>query len=589
MADHVPAQANRPKRRVEGWRLIVLLLCAQSTWAADAIDQQIEQALRLRSSSPAQFDLVLADLQAQANSVNESQKRYIRYLQAYKLTFTGDFSGSIAQLAPLFEPSSPQDLQVRAGSLLVNNFAATRQFSEGLVALDSYLPLLEQTVDLEPRHQGFLAAGIFYNQLGQFELGQQSAERVLSEVASPRSRCFAVNLKIEAMIGRKAAPADDAEFVGALNQCQTAGEFAVAGFVGLNLARKMQAEQRLEDAINVLEKQAASVAQSRYPRLMGENHSLLAELEFSVNQWDAAQRHAQEAVRLSDGTPFSLPLVIAHRTLYQLAKRRGDSAAALRHYRRYAQADKAYLDDVKARELAFQMARHETLQKNQTIELLNQRNAVLQLEQQVIWRTTQAVGLLAALLALLAASIAFWGYKVKRLQMAFRELAETDTLTGLSNRHHFVREAEQTLAKCQKDGADAALIMIDLDRFKQINDRYGHAVGDWVLRKFAEVQRATCAGLARIGRLGGEEFAILLPATTAVDAQALAERCRLASANIDSSESGYHFDISASFGIADTRSAGYELHKLLMQADEAMYRAKDDGRNCVKTFVAAVG
>lgn len=132
--------------------MIVLPLCAQSTWAAGSIDQQIEQALRLRSSSPAQFDLVLAELQAKSNSVNTTQKRYIRYLQAYKLTFTGDFSGSIAQLAPLFEPSSPQDLRVRAGSLLVNNFVATRQFSEGLVALDSYLSLLEQPFDLEPRH-----------------------------------------------------------------------------------------------------------------------------------------------------------------------------------------------------------------------------------------------------------------------------------------------------------------------------------------------------------------------------------------------------------------------------------------------------
>jgi len=393
-------------------------------------------------------------------------------------------------------------------------------------------------------------------------------------------------LQIEALVGRKAAPAGDSEFVDAVNLCLDAGEFAVAGFVGLNLARKMQSEQRLSDAIKVLENQETSVAQSRYPRLMGESHSLLAELKFSVGEWDAAQRHAQEAVRLSAATPFSLPLVIAHRTLYQLAERRSDMAQALRHYKNYAEADKAYLDDVKARELAYQMARHETLQKNQTIELLNRRNEVLQLEQQVSQRTTQAVGLLAALLALLAASIAFWAFKVKRLQMAFRQLAETDALTGLSNRHHFVREAAQTLAKCQKNGADATLIMIDLDRFKQINDRYGHAVGDWVLRKFAEVERTTCGNLARIGRLGGEEFAMLLPETNSTDAQELAERCRLASASIDSSESGYQFNISASFGIADTRSAGYELHKLLTQADEAMYRAKNDGRDRVMTFVA---
>lgn len=583
------ALVGLPRRRCRACGLLLgLLLAVQhgAGWTAETIDQLIERAMQVRSAAPDQFDAVLAELDGRMDAADDRQRRYTRYLHAYKLTFSGDFSGSNRELATLVDAPTPDELRVRAGALMVNNFAATRQFSEGLAALDSFVPLLEQTSAREPRHQGFLAAGIFYNQLGQFELGLRQVGRILSEEASPRSRCFAENLRIEALMGQKSPPAADADFQRVVAQCTAAGEMVVAGFVGINLARKMQGENRFEEAIAVLEAQQSSVAGTRYPRLIGESHSLRAELEFSTGRWEAAERHALAAVQFSAGTPYSPPLVAAERTLYQLAERRGDLAAALAHYRNYAAADKAYLDDVKSRALAFQLARHESLQKSQTIELLNRRNEILQLEQQVGRRTTQAVALIAALLALLTASVAFWGFKVKRLQLGFRKLAEIDMLTGISNRSHFTRAAEAALAKHRKSGQQATLIMFDLDSFKSINDRFGHAVGDWVLGKIGDVVRAVNAGQASLGRLGGEEFALLVPDADANAAAALAERCRLAIAAIDVSETGHQFRLSASFGVADTHSAGYDLQTLMRQADAAMYRAKETGRDQVGTFAA---
>jgi diguanylate cyclase (GGDEF)-like protein len=566
--------------------LLGLALAAQHGvgCAAETTDELIERALQLRSAAPDRFDAVLAELDTRMPDADDRQRRYTRFLHAYKLTFSGDFLGSNRELATLVEPPTPDELRVRAAAMMVNNFAATRQFSEGLAALDSLMPLLDQTAEREPRHQGLLAASIFYNQLGQFEMGLRQAERILAEEASPRSLCMAEALRTEALVGQKSAPAEDSEFVRVVSQCTAAGELAIAGFVGILLARKMHAEQRIEDAIGVLEAQESSVAGTRYPRLIGESHSLLAQLKYLKGQWDAAGHHAQAAVQFSEGTPYSLPLVVAHRTLYHLAERRGDFVGALDHFRSFAAADKAYLDDVKARELAFQLARHESLQKSQTIELLNRRNEILQLEQQVARRTSQAFGLFAALLALLTASIAFWAFKVKRLQLAFRRLAETDMLTGLSNRSHFTRAAEETLAGCRKSGMRAALVMFDLDSFKSINDRFGHAIGDWVLGKIAAVVREVGVGQTSLGRLGGEEFAMLMTGADASEAAALAERCRRAFAAIDASESGHRFRISASFGIADTETAGYDFQKLMIQADQAMYRAKQDGRDRVGTF-----
>ena len=111
---------------------------------------------------------------------------------------------------------------------------------------------------------------------------------------------------------------------------------------------------------------------------------------------------------------------------------------------------------------------------------------MLQLQQRVDQQAAQNTQLLASCWRLLLASIGYWAYKIKRMQMSFRRLAETDALTGISNRHHFTRQAEQALAHCAGAARRSALVMFDLDHFKAINDRYGHATGDWVLSRVAQ-------------------------------------------------------------------------------------------------------
>jgi diguanylate cyclase (GGDEF)-like protein len=125
--------------------------------------------------------------------------------------------------------------------------------------------------------------------------------------------------------------------------------------------------------------------------------------------------------------------------------------------------------------------------------------------------------------------------------------------------------------------------VLDLDHFKRINDECGHAVGDWVLR---EVARA-CASRAReedvVGRLGGEEFAVLLPGVDAADALLAAEALRGAIARIDGPAGGCHLPISASIGVASSKDGSDAYRQLLADADAAMYAAKQAGRNRIGT------
>ena len=199
-------------------------------------------------------------------------------------------------------------------------------------------------------------------------------------------------------------------------------------------------------------------------------------------------------------------------------------------------------------------------------------------------QNAQNTRLVVLLLLLVVAALAYWASWIRRRQQSLRRFAETDALTGVSNRHHFTQSAEQVLAQCAKSREQAALVMFDLDRFKEINDTYGHATGDWVLREVADTCRTFCRGIDYFGRLGGEEFAFLLRGCDLASATRLAEDCRVRLTRIDTRPSGHTFTVTASFGVSATASSGYGLDVLISHADRMLYRAKREGRNQVRAF-----
>ncbi len=165
------------------------------------------------------------------------------------------------------------------------------------------------------------------------------------------------------------------------------------------------------------------------------------------------------------------------------------------------------------------------------------------------------------------------------------ELASTDRLTGIANRWHFLELAERELDRRRASGEPLALVMLDLDHFKGVNDRYGHLAGDRALAALAECVRATIRPLDLCGRFGGEEFLVLLPGIDAEGALHIAERLRSAIAATPVEFDGQAIPIAASLGVAawDGRSG---IDDLIRRADEALYRAKAAGRNRVVATVS---
>lgn len=160
-------------------------------------------------------------------------------------------------------------------------------------------------------------------------------------------------------------------------------------------------------------------------------------------------------------------------------------------------------------------------------------------------------------------------------------MATTDCLTGLPNRHAFLERAEQARQAALRQRQPLALAMMDIDHFKQINDRFGHATGDEALTVFARTARAVLRSHEAVGRLGGEEFAIVLPNTDLQGAVKAAERLRLAvrEATVITSGTPYTMTVSIGVVVLDPNEA---LSAALARADHALYAAKSGGRDRVE-------
>jgi diguanylate cyclase (GGDEF)-like protein len=169
----------------------------------------------------------------------------------------------------------------------------------------------------------------------------------------------------------------------------------------------------------------------------------------------------------------------------------------------------------------------------------------------------------------------------KREEMHLAREARLDPLTGISNRRTFDHMLEHHLNRAEDAGGDLSLLLIDFDRFKQINDTWGHSVGDMVLKKFVNI----CSDCLRsddvLARIGGEEFAIILPGATSRAAIRVGERIRLAVEELNLLLEAGAVSFTISIGCVTKNKKHDTPDAFVLDADKALYKAKHNGRNCV--------
>jgi len=197
------------------------------------------------------------------------------------------------------------------------------------------------------------------------------------------------------------------------------------------------------------------------------------------------------------------------------------------------------------------------------------------------WQTWSSVIFMLAYMAVLAAGFGFVLAHFERMASQMRKLASVDSLTGACNHSTTLSLLAHTMERGRREGQPVGFVMLDLDHFKRVNDQHGHAVGDQVLKAVAACTRSRLRSSDVLGRLGGEEFGLVLPATGALGARHVAEQVRLAVEALElRGDGGRPVRVTLSAGVAE--AAHSDTPETLMHlADKALYQAKQKGRNRV--------
>ena len=196
-----------------------------------------------------------------------------------------------------------------------------------------------------------------------------------------------------------------------------------------------------------------------------------------------------------------------------------------------------------------------------------------------VWLTAMSF---EAVLFTIAIAFILLAMAKERTEFRHKTAAMVDPLTGIANRRAFLHESAQAMKRQNVNARPGAVLLVDLDHFKSINDRFGHAIGDRVLQVFAECAKATIKNNDLIGRLGGEEFAALIHDTDRERALIMAERIRSAFAAAAAEVDGRPVMATVSIGMVCNDDATFDVPTLLAQADQALYHAKERGRNRVE-------
>lgn len=562
--------------------LLLFVMHAVAAGAAATAPQSASQLLaraeNIKTSDNAAFAKLLQKLQGRTAELSAEEKWQLRYMQAYQNAYTGKEELARTQLAAIASETPDGTLRTKVIGTLINVLGVEHHYDEAFQYLDRALDNLAQVTDKEARFHLLGEASQLLSDAGQYELAASYANQIVVDYPNGRNGCIGRMLELHDKLRGDQGTIVQNQFQAGIDSCLAVGEKMIADAIRRDMAVLDMQQNRTDDALALLQGHYEEVKGFNYPALAADYSALLAEAYWKKGNSLLAQKYATIAADIATKSDFTEAQVKSYQLLYQIERQQGNLRDALAYHEKYVAADKEHLDDIREKALAYQIVRQQVETKKVELDELNKQNQILHLQQALDHKAMVTSRLYIALLLTVLASIALWLYRLKRSQLRFMRLARRDGLTGIFNRQHFVEEAEETLRYVGKSLRGACLILIDLDHFKDINDTHGHVAGDAVLKRAVAVCQCHLNSCDVFGRLGGEEFGILLPECTVIQALERAERIRVAIQQVDSDED---VPLTASFGIATAAHYGYELRRLLIAADSALYRAKNEGRNRV--------
>ncbi|MET0255649.1 MAG: GGDEF domain-containing protein [Luteibacter sp.] len=545
------------------------------------------EAIRLRDH--AHFLEVLARLRAGKSGMDARQAWHLRYLDAWEIMFEGRYKASEAIFRDVIAHSADEALIARSTALLMSNLMLQARYVDAYVEASDATDMLPRVTDPFGRFALLANLSQTLNFAGQMDLALKYADMMTAATPPGESPCQAYAMKVAALEGGKLLTSRSPELAKAIADCKADGQPVYANSMSLILGDRYLAEQRPRETLALLDRIGPGIdATGYFPHRLAMTQQR-ASAWVQLHDTAQARKAGLEALAMSHPGDANIWLRDAYKALYEAEKMDGNAAAALAYHEQYVKQEQGRLQDDNARALAYQAARQRVNAQKLETTRLSEENEVMRLQSVLDGKTVESGRLYIGLLAVVVLAIAFWLVRLRRSQLRFKRLSTSDGLTGIFVQRHFVDEAEACLGMLRDRAAPACMLSLDLDHFKAINDTHGHAVGDAALKHVVDVCRNQLRKADLFGRLGGEEFGILLPDTSHDEGLVIAERLRQAIVSSPLVVRHAVVQSSASIGLACTEADGYELAYLCRASDTALYRAKRGGRNRVADASATDG
>jgi diguanylate cyclase (GGDEF)-like protein len=552
--------------------------------ASDDPAQLLRQAESAQPSDHAEFNKLMDRLDQVAVRLSPQQKLHQRYLMARQVAFAGNYDEAMPSLTAIADQTADPVLAFRASATVIDLLVTESRYEEAFTKLNPLLDQLPTMKENGVRMQGLGVAAQLYKEAGQYDASVRYADQIIKESTDAPNACRGWFYRSDALFESGGAQLSADQLHEGAEACGKAGNTLFSLSFQYLLASFDMRQGRPESAIHVLQASYPKVLRAGFPPQVSRFEATLATAYWKNGDLASAMKFANSALATNANRQYSESTASAYRVLYEVDKELGDSKSSLAYLEKYVAAHDGYQGRLSAKALAYQIVKQQVLAKKLQVEGLDKKNRILTLQGELDRKAVETSRLYIALLLLVLASIALWTYRIKRSQLRFMRLARRDGLTGIFNRQHFVNEAERQLRYCRKSARDVCLVLIDLDHFKVVNDTHGHAVGDRVLKRAVEACQAHLRSTDVFGRLGGEEFGMLLPECTLDNVLVRVEQMRAAIAAVSSAKDAPDIPISASFGVASAADSDYELRQLMIDADRALYQAKHEGRNRVSLF-----
>lgn len=541
----------------------------------------LDQTESLRLENHPRFVQMLEQLHQQDSHLSEAEHWHLRYLDAWNAQFDGNYDKSEQALREIIARSGDPGLITKASALLVKILSINRRYEEAFALANHLASALPEVNDPQIRFDLLINLSITLDFADQIDLAVQYARMSEDTIPPGETSCRPLVMEVSALYNGNRLTSASPEVRRAIDACTAPQDKVPGNSMWLVLANLYIDEKQPRRALALLDHIAPSVLGAHFYPHMLSSQVERAQAYFQLDNISEAKKAALAALAMSRPDDTGDWVMNDYQVLYEIEKKQGHNAPALIYHERYSALEKSHLDDVHARALAYDETEQRLLVQKMQADGLNKQNNILKLQQALASKAVETSRLYIALLLLALTTVVVWLFRLKRSQLRFKQLSSLDGLTGIFNYQHFTHEAERVLRMLEKKRGSACLIAIDLDHFKQINDTHGHALGDTVLKRTVAICRHQLRANDLFGRLGGEEFCVLLVDCQRDQGMAIADCIRAAMAATLIDVDGGVVSFSASLGVACTDTSGYELQRLCKEADAALYKAKRTGRNRV--------